>query len=396
MRPFNHNVIYFAKTNHRNDQGRLFGIYRHDKLYHTLITGKTGTGKSNLLETKILQEIEQGVGSVIVFDPNGDLIQSVLEKYPQHRLKDLMVIDPTDPISYGFNPIKRVPDSFKPLLVSGILEILQKLYGTSWGNRIEHILRFSLYTIVDMKDASLADIPKLLIDERFRKNCVNQIKVKEVRLFWEREFPKYRADAILPILSKLQSYIMHPMVQNAIIKPWRNFSFSQAMNQNKIILISLSKGKLGSDVSTFIGSFLLTSISLAAFARAGDLEWDRKYTSVYLDEFHNFTTSSTISMFSELRKYKLALTVATQYLSNLHPNIRDAVVGNIGSLITFRVSIDEARYLARYLSPHITPEYIAALPNYQVALTMIINGAPSTPFFAQTVLYNEILKSHGV
>ena len=390
MRPFNHNIIYFAKTNNRTDKGRLFGMYRQDKLYHTLITGKTGTGKTNLLETKILQEIYHGNGSVVVFDPNGDLIQSILEKYPTHREKDLMIIDPSDPISYGYNPIKNVPEHLKPLLVSGILEILQKIYGASWGNRIEHILRFCLYTLVDQKSANLADIPRLLIDEQFRKQCLKNIKTKEVQRFWLLEFPKHRADALLPILSKLQSFVMHPSVQSAIIKPWRDFSLGHAMNNNKVILISLSKGKLGADVSSFIGSFLITSLSLAAFSRANTLEWNRRYTSVYLDEFQNFTTPSLITMFSELRKYKVAMTVATQYLSALHPNIRDAVVGNVGSLITFRISIDEAQYLSKYLQPHFSPEYLASLPNYHIALTLMINGVPSAPFAAVTERYIEV------
>ncbi len=390
MRPFNHQVIYFAKTNHRSDKGRLFGMYRHDKLFHSLITGKTGTGKSNLLETMILQEIYQGKGSVIVFDPNGDLIQAILEKYPTHREADLMVIDPSDPISFGYNPIKHVPDHLKPLLVSGILEILQKIYGASWGTRIEHILRFCLFTLVSQKEANLSDISKLLVDEHFRKTCLQQIKEPLIRQFWLSEFSKYRADALLPILSKLQSFMIHPAVQTAIIKPWRDMSFRKAMDTNKVILVRLSKGKLGLDVSSFIGSFLIHSISLAAFSRANTLEWERSYTSVYLDEFHNFTTLSLVSMFSELRKYKVGLTVATQYLSALHPDIRDAVMGNVGSLITFRISIDEARYLARYLQPYITPEYIASLPNYHIALTLMVNGVPSTPFTAETVRYGDI------
>lgn len=392
MRPFNHNTIYFAKTNHRADQGRLFGMYRQDKLFHTLVTGKTGTGKTNLLETKILQEIHQGNGSVIVFDPNGDLIQSILEKYPEHRLHDLITIDPSDSIHFGYNPIKNVPDHQKPLLVSSILEILHKIYGASWRNRIEHIIRFCLYTLLDQKDASLADIPKLIVDPHFRKACMKHIKIKEVKSFWEYEFPKYRADAILPILSTLQSFVIHPAVQAALIKPWKKMSLIQAMNNNKVILISLSKGKLGMDVSSFIGSFLITSIAMAGFSRANMLEWERPYTTIYIDEFHNFTTPTLVNMFSELRKYKVAMTVATQYLSAIPDTIKQAVVGNVGSIITFRVSIDEARYLAKYLGPYITAEQIAGIPNYCIALTIMINGVPSTPFFAQTERYTDLYR----
>jgi len=390
MRPYIHNVIYFAKTNYRNER-KVFGVYRHDKLYHTLVVGKTGTGKTSLLETKILQEIYHGQGSVIVFDPNGDLIQSILEKYPTHRTKDLIVIDPSDSLNgYGYNPIKKVKDELKPILVSGIIEILQKIYGASWGARIEHILRFALYTLVAQKAANLSDISKLLIDEHFRNRCLKEIKNKQIIQFWLGEFPKYRADALLPILSKLQSFVINPAVKSALISPWRDISFRRAMDTKKVILISLSKGKLGSDVASFIGSFFITSISLAAHSRANVLEWERPYTSIYLDEFQNYTTPTLISAFSELRKYKIAFTVATQYLSALKPEIRDSILGNAGSLITFRVSIDEARYLAKYLYPKFTAEQIVGLPNYHILLTLMINGVPSPPFSAITQRYSDI------
>lgn len=391
MKTYQNKVIYFAKTNYRDDS-RLFGMYRRDKVFHTLVTGKTGTGKSNLLETKIMQEIDDAQSSVIVFDPAGDLTQRILEKFPTHRLKDLIVIDPSDNgPSFGYNPLKQVRPEHRHLVVSGVIEIFQRLYGSAWGLRLEHILRFCLYTLLDQKKGSLADIPRLLLEPRFRERCVKNITTKEVRSFWLIEFPKYRSEALLPLLTKLSFFVTNPAVMRTVIEPWRDISLRHAIDNKKVILIRLAKGVLGADVSSLIGSLLVTSLSLASFSRADRLEWERPYCSLYIDEFQNYTSAALASMFSELRKFNVGLTIATQYLSSIKQDIRDAVLGNVGSLISFRVSYDEAKVLAKYMHPRFSAEDIAGLPNYYIVLVLMINGIPSMPFSGVSLTYSQVL-----
>lgn len=389
MKAYQNKVIHFAKTIYRNDN-RVFGMYQKDKLFHTLITGKTGTGKTNLLETMILSEIENSTGSVVVFDPHGDLAKSIIGNCPKHRRKDIVHIDPSNPNNqFGYNLIKRVREEYKPLVVSGIIEVFKRLYGSSWGLRLEHILRHCVILLLEQGQARLSDIPKLLVDEQFRYECRLRTRKEYIHQFWNKEFPKYRAESLLPILSKLGVIMNHPAIQNTLIHPKTDISLRYMIDHKKIVLLSLPKGQLGMDVSSLIGSLFLTSLSLAVYSRANTPEWKRPYTSLYIDEFQNYTTGSLVSMFSEVRKYHLALTVATQYLSALRSDIRDAVLGNVGSLITFRVSFDEARVLSKYLYPTFTAEHIASIPNHHIYLSIMINGVVSVPFSAKTIRYMD-------
>ncbi len=392
MRAYQNNVIYLGETNYRGDR-RLFGMYQKDKIYHTLITGKTGSGKSSILHSQIMQEIYLGVASVVVFDPNGDLIDHIGELFPGNRRNDLIIIDPAnDQNQYGYNPLRKVRDEHKPLVVSGVIETFKRLYGlNNWGNRIEHILRHCLYLLLEQRSATLADIPKLLVDQEFRSKCRMRVNNEHIHNFWMHEFPKYRADALLPLLSKLSFIINHPAIRNTVVFPKQDISLRRSIDSRKIILVNLSKGRLGSDVSALIGSLLITSLSLAVYSRADKAAWERPYCSLYIDEFQNFTTTSLVSLFSEVRKYNLAVTVATQYLEALKPEIRDSVLGNISTLITFRVSYDESKVLAKYLYPT-RPESLVQLPNYQFAAIIMINGTPSTPFLAKSVTFEKVFE----
>lgn len=393
MNTYGNNIIYFARTHDRNHEHKLFGQYVKDKIYHSIITGATGAGKSNLMETMILQEIEQRAGSVVVFDPNGDLITKIVGNCPPQRRNDLVIIDPSEPnCEYGYNPLGKVSAENMPLVVSGTIEILKRMYGHSWGDRLEHLIRHCLILLITKGHTTLAEIPKLLVDEKFRYYCLRRTNNEHIHNFWSKEFPKYRADALLPILSKFGAIINHPAIQRTIITPKYDISLRYMIDHKKVILVSISKGRLGSDVSSFIGSLLVTSLLLAVYSRANIPEWKRAYCSLYVDEFQNFTSSAFITAFAEVRKYNLAMTVATQRLSSLVPEIRDAVLGNVGTLITFRVSYDEARVLAKYLYPTFRAEDIVGLPNYYVFLTMMIHGSISIPFSAKTVRIREILR----
>lgn len=390
MRTDANNKIYFAKTLESHG-GKLFAQYQKDKIYHSLITGATGTGKSNLLKTMILGEIENNAGSIIVFDPNGDLIHDIIGNCSPKRRKDIILIDPSRPNhQYGYNPLKKVPDEHKHRVVSEVMEIFSRLYPQN-GTRSDHILRHCLYLLLEQNHASLADIPKLLVDDEFRYQCRLRTNNETIQNFWLKEFSKYRSDAILPILSQLGFLLNHPAIKSTVIEPKYDLHLRHVIDHKKIILVAISKGRLGSDVSAFIGSILLTSLTIAVYGRASMPEWKRPYSSLYIDEFQNFNISSIIGAFAEVRKYGLAMTVATQRLSSLKPEIAAATIGNVGSLFTFRVSHDEARVLAKYMMPRITAEDIVSLPNYHIALSMMINGTISLPFIAQTLSRRDIL-----
>lgn len=364
-------------------------MYQSDKLFHTLICGATGTGKSNLLETMILGEIENNSGSVIVFDPNGDLIDKVIGNCPPERKRDLIVIDPSDPNQkYGFNPLKKVSVEHRHRVVSDVIEIFKRLHPNS-AVRAHHILRHCLYLLLDGGFTTLADIPKLLVDQEFRYKCLRRTRDTMIHDFWSKEYIKYRSEAILPLLSQLGFLINHPAIQRTIINPRNDINIRHMIDHKKIILVSISKGRLGNDVSSMIGSLLITSLTLAVYSRADIPEWKRPYASLYIDEFQNFNVSSIISAFAEVRKYNLAITVATQRLSSLKPEIAAATIGNVGSLITFRVSYDEGRILAKYLHPTFRAEDLVGLPNYHICLAMMINGTLSIPFSATTIRYMD-------
>ena len=391
MKRYSNNIIYFGKTLERNNS-RLFGQYQKDKVFHSLVTGATGTGKSNLLQTMILEEIENNAGSVVVFDPNGDLIDKIIGNCPKERRKDLIVIDPSSPQHrFGYNPLKKVPGEHKHRVVSEVMEIFGRLNPQA-SIRADHIMRNCLYLLLEQGHATLADIPKLLVDEEFRYQCRLRTKNESIHNFWLKEFPKYRSDAILPLLSQLGFLINHPAIIKTIVQPKNDMNLRHMIDHNKIILVSLSKGRLGSDVSSFIGSILITSLTIAVYGRADKAEWKRPYCSLYIDEFQNFTISSIVPAFAEVRKYNLAITVATQRLSSLKPEIASATLANVGSLITFRVSYDEARVLAKYLHPTFKAEDIVRLPNHYIAIAMMINGSVSFPFLAKTVTSLEVYK----
>ena len=391
MKRYSNNVIYFGKTLERNNS-RLFGQYQKDKVFHSLVTGATGTGKSNLLQTMILGEIENNAGSVVVFDPNGDLIHKIIGNCPPARKKDLVVIDPSDPrYQYGYNPLKKVPREHKHRVVSEVMEIFGRLNPQA-SIRADHIMRNCLYLLLEQGRATLADIPKLLVDKEFLYQCRLRTKNEAIHTFWTKEFPKYRSDAILPLLSQLGFMLNHPAIVKTIVNPKVDINLRHMIDHNKIILISISKGRLGGDVSSFIGSFLITSLTIAVYGRADTTEWKRPYCSLYIDEFQNFTISSIVAAFAEVRKYNLAITVATQRLSSLKPEIAAATIGNVGTLITFRVSYDEARVLAKYLHPTFKAEDIVGLPNYYIALALMINGGISIPFLAKTATFMDVYR----
>lgn len=381
-------IAYFARTNFRN-QGTRFGIKQSDRLSHIYTIGKTGTGKSTLLETLIRSDIAHGNGLALI-DPHGDLVERIAARIPpgrQHSLVYFNVPDPTQP--YGYNPLKRVIPERRPLAASGILEVFKKTWKESWGQRLEHILRNALLALLETPNATLSDILRLLDDTEFRGRVAHKLTNARVKEFWLKEFANYsyrlRAEAIVPIQNKVGAFLADPTLNRVLTNPQKPVPIRRIMDTGRILLVNLAKGRIGEDASGLLGGLLVTTIGLAAFSRADTLETNRRNFYVYIDEFQNFTTLSIANMASELRKYHIGLTLANQYLHQLDPPIRYAVLGNAGTLISFRLGADDAPHIAREFAPIFSATDLMNLQNHVIYLKLMIDGTPSKPFSATTL-----------
>lgn len=382
------NITLFAQTNFRN-QPITFGIKRADRRAHLYILGKTGTGKSTLLESLMLDDARKGFGFALL-DPHGDLVKRIKSRIPWSRQDDVVDFDVPDANQpYGFNPLANVPFAKRPLAASGLIQVFKHLWLDSWGPRLEYILRNCLLSLLDYPGANLSDILKLLSDKDFRRKVVAGISNEQIKDFWIKEYDRYperlRAEAISPIQNKVGAFLTHPLLQKILTAPAKPLSLRRLMDDNKILLVNLAKGAIGEDVSNLLGSLLISRFDLAALSRADTPDDERGDYTLYLDEFHNFTTQSLALMLSELRKYRLSLVLAHQYLTQLDLPVRDAVLGNVGTLIVFRIGANDAEKLA----PEFAPEFSAAdftnLPNYHVYLKLMIDGKISRPFSATTL-----------
>ncbi len=384
----NSEITVFAQTNFR-DKLIPFGIKQADRRAHLYLIGKTGTGKSTLMETLMRSDIAAGRGLALL-DPHGDLVKKVKSGIPWSRKDDVIDFDAADNNQlFGFNPLANVPIEKRPLACSGLIQVFKHLWSDSWGPRLEHILRNCLLSLLDYPTANLADILKLLSDKDFKKKVIPHISNEQIKEFWLKEFEKYperlRAEAISPIQNKVGAFLSHPTLQKILINPEKPLSLRKIMDEGKILLVNLAKGSIGEDTANLLGSLLISRFDLAALSRANTPESERRDYTLYLDEFHNFTTNSLVLMLSELRKYRLSLVLAHQYLTQLEPTIRDAILGNVGTLIIFRIGAMDAEFL----EPEFTPEFKANdftnLPNYHIYLKLMIDGKISQPFSAVTL-----------
>lgn len=387
-------VTYFARVRFRNWNDR-FGILHADRFAHMYLIGRTGTGKSTCLATLVRQDLAAGHGFALL-DPHGDLVDQIAAAIPEHRRDDVFYLNVPDPAQpYGYNPLKRVRRDKRPLAASGLLEVFRKLWDDrSWGPRMEHVLRNALLALLDCEDAALPDVLRLLSERSFRRQVVEQVRNPEVRRFWVQEYerwsPRFRADSIAPIQNKVGAFLADPTLQRILTRPERPLSIRSLMDEGKILLVNLAKGRLGEDTSSLLGGLLTTTIALAAFSRAETNPDSRRPFFVYLDEFQSFTTRSVANMLSELRKYRVGLVLAHQYLYQLPEEIRYAVLGNIGTLICFRVGAKDAAFLARELAPRFGAEDLLNLPNHQIYLRLMIDGAPSQAFSATTLTPGDV------
>ncbi len=388
---FNPYISYFAKVDFRDDR-RPFGIFQHDRLMGMYLLGKTGSGKTNLLKTLIYQDTIHNRG-LCLFDINGDLLKEVLTLIPKHRKKDVVLLDATNSnIQLGYNPLKKVSYHKRALIASSIMETFQKLWGQqSWGLKLEYILRNVLLTLLDQSKATFDDIPKLLLDSTFQKECMKNVVSKNVIRFWSLEYPKYSKSDILPVLNKVGSFLSIPILHKILVTNKEQISLRSIMDSKKIFLVNLSKGSLGTDGAHLLGSLLLTSLASAGFSRIDTGESNRIPFIIYLDEFQNYTTGSIASMLSELRKFGIGFVLAHQYLHQLDINIKNAVLGNIGSIICFRLGQADAKYMAQEFYPTFQSSDFTSLEHYHIYLKLLINGKISNPFSARTIKIEQLL-----
>ena len=384
-------VTYFAETDFRNRQAR-FGIKPKDRTRHMYIIGKTGVGKSTLLENMIIQDVQNGEG-VAVIDPHGSLAEKILDYVPEERIKDVVYFAPFD-MEYpvAFNVLEDVGVDSRHLVVSGIMSVFKKVWQDAWSARMEHILNNTLLALIEYPGSTLMSVNKMFADKDFRKKVVDNIKDPSVRSFWVDEFAKYTErfaqEATPAIQNKIGQYTSNPLLRNIIGQPKSSFDVRDIMDKKKIFILNLSKGRIGEQNMNLLGGLFVTKIYLAAMSRAelSQSEIDKLPPFyLYVDEFQNFANESFAQILSEARKYKLALTVANQYVTQMVDEVRDAILGNVGSMVTFRIGPSDADIFEKEFAPTFIAQDLTNLGFAQIYLRLMIDGMTSKPFSARTM-----------
>lgn len=381
-------ITALGKTNFRGSQ-HVFGVKPNDRRRHVYIIGKTGMGKSTLLENMIYSDIMAGRG-VGVVDPHGDLAEAVLNFIPANRTNDVILIDPSDrEYAVAFNMLENVDDTLRSIICSGLVGIFKKIYADSWGPRLEHILRNTILALLEYPDTSMLGITKILQDDDYRYRVVKKIEDPVVKSFWIDEFgkmqDKFKVEAISPILNKVGQFLASPTIRNIVGQTKSTIDLRFAMDKGKIVIVNLSKGKIGEDNSALLGSMFITKFQLDAMSRANIPEKERKDFYLYVDEFQNFATESFATILSEARKYKLNLTMANQYIAQMPEEVRDAVFGNVGSTLAFQVGFDDAEYISQQFGEEILPPDLVSLSKYTAYMRLLVDGMPTKTFSLNTL-----------
>ncbi|HUD05701.1 MAG TPA: DUF87 domain-containing protein [Candidatus Saccharimonadales bacterium] len=384
---FQEAISPIAVTNFRG-HNTMFGLPRADRGRHLYIIGQTGTGKSGLLELLTISDMYTPYGFAVI-DPHGDYAQSVMQRIPKERANDVIYFNPAD-VDYpiAFNPMEVEDAKLKSHTCSELIGVLKRMFE-SWGPRLEYILRYSILALLDYPQATMLDITRILTDKQFRSSVLQYVEDPVVRNFWMVEFSswndKFAAEAVSPVLNKVGAFTANPLVRNIIGQPKSSFSIRQIMDQRKIMIVNLSTGLVGEDNAALLGSLLVTKIQMAALSRADQPSSDRIPFYLYVDEFQNFATDSFATILSEARKYALYLTVANQYIAQILPEVRDAVFGNVGTIISFRTSADDARSMLRYFEPKFEEHDLVHMHNRHFVTSMTIEGEKAQAFSAITI-----------
>jgi hypothetical protein len=381
-------VSFFAMTNFHN-QYLKFGIKREDRRRHLYVVGKSGVGKSKLLELLIISDILNGEG-VGVMDPHGDLIDNVMKYIPEHRIKDVVLFNPADmEFPIGFNPIESVEPEYRQHVAMGFIEIFKKMFGDNWTFRLEHVLRYTVLALFDYPNSTVFGILKMLTDKNYRQKVVAHVQDTVVKNFWVNEFAawseKFDNEAIVPVLNKVGQFVSTALVRNIVGQPKNRMDMDDIMNNQRILLMNVSKGNLSEEISGLIGSMIITSLYRSAMKRAAMPEEKRKDFYFYVDEFQNFATHTFGEILSEARKYRLNLTVSHQHLGQLDGYTKSMVFGNIGSMIAFRVGAEDAFNLEREFVPVFKANDIINLGVREFYVKMTIDGKLRDPFSGFTL-----------
>lgn len=385
-------VSFIGRTNYEaplETKKYIFGIKRKDRRRHLYIVGKSGVGKSKLLELLVRQDIGYGHGLCFI-DPHGDVIEAILDFIPEERMDDVVLIDPSDsewPVS--FNPLQKVPVELKHQMAQGLIEVMEKQFGANWTPRLEHVFRFTTLALLDYPEATMRGMVSMLTDRPYRQKVIEYITDDMVKRFFAVEFAdwseKFDTDAIIPLVNKLGQFLSMPALRNIFAQKENKIDFEEIMNGKKILLINLSKGKLGEENSSFFGSMFITKIKQAGMARAALSEDKRTDFHLYVDEFHNLVTASFVNLFAEARKYGLNLTVAHQYTAQLLPEVLATVLGNVANLIVFRVGGDDAEKLESEMTPLFKAKDMINLGMQEFYIKETIDGETYDPFSAETL-----------
>lgn len=385
-------ITPLGTTTFRNGQ-RLFGIKQDDRRRHMYIIGKSGTGKSRLLESLAIRDIRQGEG-VAVIDPHGELIDRIMKFIPKERIKDVVYLNPADKdFPVAFNPLES-PEGMREETAKGFISVLKRMFGFSWGPRLEYVLNHTVMALSEVEGSTMLGIVRMLTDRAYRNKVVSQVSDPVVQMFWLKEFSSYNdkmaTETVAPILNKVGQFTASPIIRNIVGQPKSSIDFSAIMNEGKILLVDLSTGKIGEVNSELLGSLIITKLQLAAMQRAFMPEEERRDFHLYVDEFQNFATDSFATILSEARKYRLSLAVANQYIAQMEEAVRDAVFGNVGTLISFRVGATDAAYLEKEFEPVFTQNDIINLDNRHMYLNMLVDGVTTVPFSAMTLDSPEV------
>lgn len=375
-------------TNYRNTKLK-FGIKDADMHQHIFLTGKTGVGKSTLIRNMALSEINRGKGIAFI-DPHADLAQELVSNIPTLRKQDLIYFNPADKENtVRFNPLHNVPETQHHIVASGLVATFKKIWSESWGVRMEYILRYALLTLLAYPKPTLLDIHTLLTKREFREHVLLYVKNEHIISFWKDEFdtytPRFKTEVIAPILNKLGVFKVHEPLQRLVQADTNSLDFKDIMDNRKILICNLSKGGLSEDVTAILGGMLLSSVQNTSLARSNIPISKRVSFTLYCEESPTYLNTTALSLLSESRKYFLGCVLVAQYLEQFDEPIRQAIFGNVGTIISFRVGATDARYLEKEFYPIFEAKDFVYLPRYHIYLKLMIDGSTSQPFSAVTL-----------
>lgn len=392
----NNEINYFGETTFRNQRKR-FGIKTDDRRRHMYLIGKTGMGKTVMMENMAIQDIQQGRG-VAFIDPHGEAAERLLDFVPSHRINDVIYFNPAD-LDYpiAFNVMEKVDSEYRHLVAGGLMSVFKKIWPDVWSARMEYILNNTILALLEYPNSTLLGINRMLADLEYRKKVVDKVTDPVIKSFWVNEFARYtqqyEVEATAAIQNKVGQFISAPLIRNIIGQVRSTIDMRKVMDEGKILIVNISKGRIGEDNSRLLGALIITKLQLAAMSRVDIPEEKRSDFYLYVDEFQNFATKSFANILAEARKYRLALIIGNQYLAQLEEmtptgksfEVRDAIFGNVGTIVCFRVGAEDAEFLEKEFLPEFTAEDLVNLTKYHIYLKLMIDGLAGRPFSAITL-----------